>query len=119
MPAYEPGNIPKSLYIGTDIFQAPTMDISINSDEWVKKYEAKGNEILNQSIHSLAQSEIHPVSTMLHGDAATEILNYSKNNMIDIIFVGSRGLSEVSGWLMGSVSRKLVHYASCSVLVVK
>jgi nucleotide-binding universal stress UspA family protein len=25
----------------------------------------------------------------------------------------------VTSWLLGSVSRKLVHYANCSVLIVK
>ena len=36
-----------------------------------------------------------------------------------MVVCGSRGLSAVSGWLLGSVSRKLVHYAGCSVLIVK
>ncbi len=58
-------------------------------------------------------------SVLLRGDAATEIIEYVKTNQIDLIVSGSRGLSEVRGWLLGSVSRKLVHYAGCSVLVVK
>jgi nucleotide-binding universal stress UspA family protein len=28
-------------------------------------------------------------------------------------------LSQVQSWLVGSVSRKLVHYADCSVMLVK
>jgi nucleotide-binding universal stress UspA family protein len=32
---------------------------------------------------------------------------------------GSRGLSNFKGLWVGSVSRKLVHYSNCSVLVVK
>ena len=119
MPSYEPGNIPKSWYIGTDIFQPPPIAYTNNSEDWVKNYETKGNDILEQAMKALSLPEIHPTTNLLHGDAATEILEYSKNKKIDIIIVGSRGLSEVSSWLMGSVSRKLVHYASCSVLVVK
>lgn len=53
------------------------------------------------------------------GDAATEILAYTKENPVDLIVAGSRGLSAIGGWLLGSVSRKLVHYASSSVLIVK
>ena len=48
-----------------------------------------------------------------------EIIEYARNEKVDLLVAGSRGLSRVAGWLMGSVSRKLVHYAECSVLVVK
>lgn len=53
------------------------------------------------------------------GDAATEILEVARQQHSDLIVCGSRGLNSVSSWLLGSVSRKLVHYAPCSVLVVK
>jgi nucleotide-binding universal stress UspA family protein len=55
----------------------------------------------------------------LRGDAATEILNFAQNINADLIVAGSRGLSQIQGWLLGSVSRKLVHYARCSVLIAK
>jgi nucleotide-binding universal stress UspA family protein len=48
-----------------------------------------------------------------------EIIHYARSNAIDLIACGSRGLSPVASWLLGSVSRKLVHYANCSVLIVK
>jgi len=53
------------------------------------------------------------------GDAATEIIEYVKSNKFDLIVAGSRGLSQFKGWWVGSVSRKLVHYSNCSVLIVK
>ncbi len=60
------------------------------------------------------------VETVLRrGDAATEIIDYTKEAGINLIVAGSRGLSQVTGWLLGSVSRKIIHYANCSVLVVK
>jgi nucleotide-binding universal stress UspA family protein len=55
----------------------------------------------------------------MRGDAATEIIQFARQHEIDLIVSGSRGLSPVTSWLLGSVSRKLVHYASCSVLIVK
>jgi nucleotide-binding universal stress UspA family protein len=58
-------------------------------------------------------------SQLSQGDAATEIIEYAKNASMDLIVVGSRGLSRIRGLLLGSVSRKLVHYAGCSVLIVK
>ena len=56
---------------------------------------------------------------LLWGDAGTEIIDYVKTHDIDLIVAGSRGLSQMRGWFLGSVSRKLVHYSNCSVLIVK
>lgn len=61
-----------------------------------------------------------PVSTMLlRGDASTEIIQQATEEHTSLIVAGSRGLSPIKGWFLGSVSRKLLHYAPCSVLVVR
>jgi nucleotide-binding universal stress UspA family protein len=76
-------------------------------------------ELLTQA-NQLCNNRYPHVSTLVRrGDAATEILAYTKESPVDLIIAGSRGLSAIGGWLLGSVSRKLVHYASCSVLIVK
>jgi nucleotide-binding universal stress UspA family protein len=81
--------------------------------------EEAGKILLQNAIESLKNLK-HPLrSDTRRGDAATEILEYAKTENIDLIICGSRGLSEFRGWLLGSVSRKLVHYADCSVLIVK
>lgn len=56
---------------------------------------------------------------ILEGDLASQILAYSELRGIDLIVAGSRGLSAIEGWWWGSVSRKLMHYAHSSVLVVR
>lgn len=48
---------------------------------------------------------------------ANAILDYAEEEQIDLIVVGSRGLSAVKRFLLGSVASKVVHAASCSVLV--
>ena len=37
----------------------------------------------------------------------------------DLILIGSRGLSDIQGFLLGSISRQVASIARCSVLVVK
>lgn len=81
--------------------------------------EQRGRSLLDQTVEILQTAGITPTSALLRGDAATEIIEYIKENKIDLVIAGSRGLSQIRGWLLGSVSRKLVHYAGCSVLVVK
>ena len=72
-----------------------------------------------QTLARLRSWGVKASSALLQGDAATEIIEYVKTNQVNLVVSGSRGLSQVQGWLLGSVSRKLVHYAGCSVLVVK
>jgi len=58
-------------------------------------------------------------TSLRRGDAATMILEYIDEENIDLVVTGSRGLGKIQGWFLGSVSRKLAHYAKCSVLIVK
>ena len=48
---------------------------------------------------------------------ANAILDYAEEQQADLIVVGSRGLSAVKRFLLGSVASKVVHAAACSVLV--
>jgi nucleotide-binding universal stress UspA family protein len=75
--------------------------------------------LLARTDHLLHQYGIPSTSLLARGDAATEILDHASKYQMDLIVAGSRGLSQFKSFLMGSVSRKLVHYANCSVLLVK
>ena len=85
----------------------------------------QGHEIVKATLRSLNHTlfgrlPVVKVSAPLReGDAAVEIIQYANEQRSDMIVVGSRGLSQVMGWLLGSVSRRLIHNAPCSVLVVR
>jgi nucleotide-binding universal stress UspA family protein len=53
------------------------------------------------------------------GDPADTILRLAKGLHVDMIFLGSRGLGNVKGLLMGSVSHKVAHLAECTCVSVK
>lgn len=84
-----------------------------------KEEEVRCETLLAQALVKCKEKYLNVSSVVNRGDAATEILKYHVENPVDLIVAGSRGLSAISGWLMGSVSRKIVHYAGCSVLIVK
>jgi nucleotide-binding universal stress UspA family protein len=81
--------------------------------------EDEGHRLLTHMAEILGASHLQVKTVLERGDAATEIIEYVKKNQIDLIVAGSRGLSRVRSWLLGSVSRKLVHYSGCSVLIVR
>ena len=99
-----------------------TVYLTIPEDEQENLNETQtraGEALLARTSGLLARHGIESTPALLRGDAATEIIEYVKNNQVDLIVAGSRGLSQFQSFWMGSVSRKLVHYAPCSVLIVK
>jgi nucleotide-binding universal stress UspA family protein len=83
------------------------------------KQQHRGQALLKRTCDLLQRNGIEAIPVLIRGDAATEIIEYVKSNQIDLIVAGSRGLSQFRDWWMGNVSRKLVHYSNCSVLIVK
>ena len=53
------------------------------------------------------------------GNPADTIVRVAKRLQVDMIFLGSRGLSDAKGMLMGSVSHKVAHLAQCTCVSVK
>lgn len=58
-------------------------------------------------------------SSLEHGDPATCILRYARRRKVDLIVLGTRGLGQVKGMLMGSVSRKVSNLSEVSCLIVR
>lgn len=57
--------------------------------------------------------------TTAQGDPATAIARYAQRNKIDLIVMGTRGLGNVKGMLMGSVSRKVANACNVNLLLVR
>lgn len=58
-------------------------------------------------------------TTLAHGPLARTIVRQAVRMKADLILIGSRGLSDIRGFLLGSISRQIASIAPCSVLVVK
>jgi nucleotide-binding universal stress UspA family protein len=53
------------------------------------------------------------------GSTAATVLDGARTFDSDLIVMGTRGLSEFSGLLLGSVAHKVIHHADCPVLVTR
>lgn len=58
-------------------------------------------------------------TTLAHGPVAHTIARTARRLKADLILMGSRGLSDIQGFLLGSVSRQVAAAAPCPLLVVK
>lgn len=52
------------------------------------------------------------------GPPARTIVGFAKNKDANLIVLGSRGLGDIEGYLLGSVSHKVTSLADCPVMVV-
>ncbi len=63
------------------------------------------------------RTKLRPV--LARGPVAPTIVRQARRLKADLILIGSRGLSDIKGFLLGSISRQVVSAAPCPVLVVK
>ena len=82
--------------------------------------EFLGNAILDRADNVAHENGIQQVSRVLvFGNAAEEIVTEAEKAKADLITIGTRGLSDLRGLVMGSVSHKVIHLASCPCITVK
>ena len=55
----------------------------------------------------------------LWGQAAEKICDYADDNEVDLIVLGTRGLSTFSKLLLGSVSTQVTNHAHCPVALIR
>jgi nucleotide-binding universal stress UspA family protein len=68
---------------------------------------------------SLSAKPIETKTIMRQGLPAEKILETAQKMKVDLLVVGSHGRHGARKFLLGSVSSKVVDYATCPVLVVK
>lgn len=119
-PMPSPALIARSWPAGSEsMAPVPSYETEEMLAKQAEEEERIGAALLAESVETLGNYGIEAKSVLLRGDAATEIIEYANQNQIGLIVAGSRGLSQMRRLLLGSLSRKLVHYAGCSVLIVK
>ena len=56
---------------------------------------------------------------ILEGKPARTIVDYIRNNKIDLVIMGSRGAGKVTAPLLGSTSNKVSTLSDCTCMIVK
>lgn len=76
-------------------------------------------ETLGPTLTALRRSAARRTREILVGHAAEEIIRFTEQQPAGLIVLGSRGLSPVCRFLLGSVAERVARHAPCPVLVVR
>ena len=66
-----------------------------------------------------AKAAIEAAFAVSVGHPAEQIVHYAEQNGVDHIVLGDRGNTFFRRWLIGSVSKQVIHYAHCTTTVVR
>ncbi|MGM0702309.1 MAG: universal stress protein [Pseudomonadota bacterium] len=81
--------------------------------------ERAGRQIVDRAAEDARQQGAARVETIIgQGDPARTIVSEARKSGADAIVMGSRGLSDLRGLVVGSVSHKVSHAATCTVITV-
>ncbi|WP_248924688.1 universal stress protein [Paenibacillus hamazuiensis] len=98
------------IVIGDGIFPAPEA-----SRERYAEHNEKVMEAVNAELSDFRGAKVH----ILEGNPAKTILRLADRIGADLIVVGSRGLTGLNEFVLGSVSHNVVQHSKVPVLVVK
>jgi len=86
---------------------------------YLEKVGRKIVEVCGDACRSLGLQPAQIKTFILSGDPAHRIIEFAEEKQVDAIVMGNRGMGIIKGRLLGSVSRKVTHYAKCTCIIVK
>ena len=107
----------KILYVLND--KLANIPVHLDTMTLYKSVQEHSDYVVDQVQGYLKDTEVSFEIVHLTGSPKREIINYSKENNIDLIVLGSTGLDAIDRFIIGSTTQYIVNHASCNVMVVK
>ena len=96
-------------HIASEILKAGTLD----------EYNEQNRQKLAREEAAVKSSGIAYKVTIEYGEAGKTIVKYAKDNAVDLVVIGCRGLNPIQEMVFGSVSTYVMNHVNCSCLLVK
>ncbi|GAV22897.1 universal stress protein [Carboxydothermus pertinax] len=84
-----------------------------------REIKEKAEKTLEERLNQVKEKGVTGQIKVLKGEPASAIASFAQEEGIDLIVVGSRGISGVKELMLGSVSHKISQLARCPILIVK
>ena len=88
-----------------------------NFEKLFAKRKSAGQAVLDTARQKLGITTFIVNEELREGPEAESILKVAESCKADLIVMGTRGLGMLKSYLVGSVSRKVIHHAQCPVMV--
>lgn len=75
--------------------------------------------LADEAAERLKRAGLRASARVIEGDAASELIRVARDDQADLIVVGTHGRTGLSRLVLGSVARRVMVHAGCSVLVVR
>ncbi|WP_256760612.1 universal stress protein [Cohnella sp. WQ 127256] len=83
-----------------------------------EQVKEQGDAII-EKVKEMTTEIPHTNVVVLAGSPAEAIVDYAENNACDVIIMGSRGLSSLKEFMVGSVSHNVILHAHIPVMIMK
>lgn len=90
-----------------------------NLQKVIQERMKRSKEVLEKAANEIGEIPGELKTEALEGPPAEAILRVAETRGIDLIVMGTRGLGQIVGLLLGSQSQKVVSLAPCPVLLVR
>lgn len=88
-------------------------------DKEIPLIKKRSQELIDPYIQRLQEKGITVEQRLMEEPAGAAITDIATIEKCDLIIMGSRGLTNLAGLIVGSVTNRVLHTAPCSVLVIK
>ncbi len=107
------------LWIVTAFDPVPTYLGQPNLQQALNARIMEAEAVLDRALQEVGVLPNPPRTEILEGPPAEAILRVAETRHCDLIVMGTRGLGQLRGLLLGSQSQKVVSLAPCPVLLVR
>ena len=103
---------------GSDTISLGAASVTIEASQ--KNLDESARELMETAKKVATDMGCSDVETITRGGHPTQqIIRCARKKEIDLIVLGSRGLSDIKGLLLGSVSHQVNNLAGCTVVTVR
>jgi len=107
------------------VFSEAGMGAAVSAAQQMADYHEEMKEYYSNSLEKASEDigsdypDLSVETRLLEGRPSQSIVDVAEDVGFDLIVIGSRGIGGITGWILGSTSRRVVESCTVPVLVIK